>query len=305
VASSAAVERAALIVNPFASAVEEEQLAEVERELRRSYELDVQLTERRDHATELAGEVAAKTVFVYGGDGLLNEVLNGIGVDVAVGALPGGGTNVVARSLRLPLDPVAAADALRHGRPRRISVGSVNGRRFAFAGGIGLDAELIRRVDALGRSRDGRRPGDAAFVWQAAKLLARRRGSYEPALEIEGLGRAAFVLVANSDPYTYAAGLPLHVAPEARFELGLDLVAPRRVTARTIPRLLGYLIRGRGQEEARDIIYGHDLDRLQIRCDRPLPLQVDGEDLGDVEEATFQAERNAVTLLEPPGTLQA
>ena len=299
------MEQAALIVNPFASAVEEEQLAEVERELRRSYELDVRLTERRGHATELAGDVAAKTVFVYGGDGLLNEVLNGIGRDVAVGVLAGGGTNVVARSLGLPLDPVAAAETLRRGRPRRISLGSVNGRRFAFAGGIGFDAELIRRVDSLGRSREGRRPGDLAFAWQAAKLLAGRRGSYEPALEIEGLGRAAFAFVANSDPYTYAAGMPLHVAPEARFELGLDLVAPRSVSGRMIPRLLGYMLRGRGQTEASDLIYAHDLDRLRIRCDRPLPLQVDGEDLGDVEEATFDAERGAATLLEPPGTLPA
>jgi diacylglycerol kinase family enzyme len=299
------VKLAALIVNPFASAVAEERLAEVERELRRSYELHVMLTEQRAHATELARGVEAETVFVYGGDGLLNEVLNGVEADVAVGVVPGGGTNVVARALGLPIDAVAAAAALREGRPRRISLGRVNGRRFAFAGGIGFDAELIRRVDALGRSGDGRRPGDLAFTWQAAKLLASRRGRYDPALEIEGLGRAAFALVANADPYTYAAGRPLHVAPEARFELGLDLVAPKRVRPATIPKLLGYVIRGSGQETAGDIVYAHDLDRLHVRCDTPLPLQVDGEDLGDVVEATFEAERGAASLLEPPGTLRA
>jgi diacylglycerol kinase family enzyme len=299
------VERAALIVNPFASAVDEDQLAEVERELRRWYELDVLLTERRAHATELANGVRTGRVFVYGGDGLLNEVLNGLHRDVAVGVLAGGGTNVVARSLGLPLDPVAAVDAVRRGRPRRISLGRVNGRRFAFAGGVGFDAELVRRIDALGRSRDGRRPGDLAFTWEAAKLLGGRRGSFDAALEIEGMGRAAFALVANSDPYTYAAGRPLHVAPHARFELGLDLVAPKRVRPRMIPALLAYLVRGRGQEESPHLLYAHDLDRLQIRCDRPLPLQVDGEDLGDVEEATFDAERDAATLLEPPGTLPA
>jgi diacylglycerol kinase family enzyme len=293
-----------LIVNPFASAVDEEQLGEVERELRRSYELDVLLTERQGHATEIARAADRETVFVYGGDGLLNEVLNGVGSDVAVGVVPGGGTNVVARSLGLPVDAIAAAETLRHGRPRRISLGRVNGRRFAFAGGIGFDAELIRRVDQRGRSRDGRRPGDLAFTWEAAKLLAARHGRYESALELEGLGRAAFVLVANTDPYSYAGGRPLHVAPHARFELGLDLVAPRRVRPSSIPRLLGYVIRGRGQERAPDLLYAHDLDELHVRCDRPLPLQVDGEDLGDVEEATFEAERGAASLLEPPGTLQ-
>jgi diacylglycerol kinase family enzyme len=118
-------------------------------------------------------------------------------------------------------------------------------------------------------------------------------------LEVEGRGRAAFAFVANTDPYTYVGSRPLHVAPEARFELGLDLVAPRRVGPAGIPRLLVYGFRGQGQERARDVIYGHDLDRIAVRADRAVPLQVDGEDLGDVTEAEFAAERGAVSLLAP------
>jgi diacylglycerol kinase family enzyme len=296
------MQRAALIVNPFASRVTEERLAAVEVELRRGVELEVTLTERRDHATRLAAAVsAADAVFVYGGDGLLNEVLNGLDAGGTVGVVPGGRTNVVARALGLPTDAVEAARQLLHAEPRPISLGRVNGRRFAFAAGVGFDAELVRRVDARGRRDDGRRPGDAAFTWEALKLLAGRRGRYEPALEIEGLGRAAFALVANADPYSYAGGRPLHVAPEAQFELGLDLVAPQRVGAAAIPRLLRYLLRGSGQERAPDVLYGHDLDRIAIRCDRPLALQVDGEDLGDVEAAFFEAERAAVSVLVPAG----
>jgi len=105
------------------------------------------------------------------------------------------------------------------------------------------------------------------------------------------------VLVANTDPYTYAGPVPIHAAPEARFELGLDLVAPARVATRSVPRYLRYLLRGRGQIEAADVLYGHDLDRIEITCDRPLPLQADGEDLGDVTEAVFEAERSALTVL--------
>ena len=105
------------------------------------------------------------------------------------------------------------------------------------------------------------------------------------------------MLVANTDPYTYAGLVPLHVAPQARFELGLDLVAPRRVSPVSLPRLLGYVLLGRGQTRAGDVVYAHDLDRIEIRCDRPLPLQADGEDLGDVTEALFEAERNAVQVL--------
>jgi diacylglycerol kinase family enzyme len=291
------VEHTALIVNPFASKVTEERLAAVEHELRRRGELTVAFTERRGHATELARAVeGADAILVYGGDGLLNEVLNGLDGGIPVGVLPGGRTNVVARALGLPVDPVEAARRLADPRERRISLGRANGRRFAFAAGIGFDAELVRRVDARGRRDDGRRPGDAAFAWEAVKLLAARRGRYEPAIEIDGYGRAAFALVANTHPYSYAASRPLPVAPEARFELGLDLVAPYRVRPSMVPRLLAYAFRGSGQD-ASDVHYGHDLDRIELRSDRPLPLQVDGEDLGDVEEAVFEAERGAISML--------
>ena len=89
----------------------------------------------------------------------------------------------------------------------------------------------------------------------------------------------------------------MHVAPEARFELGLDVVAPTQVGPLALPRLLRYVLTGRGQTEARDVLYGHDLDRIEIVCDRPLPLQADGEDLGDVREAVFEAERDAIAVL--------
>ena len=293
------MKRAMVIVNPFASAVSEERLAAVEHELRRGgVELTVALTESRSHATELSHRLSGvDAVLVYGGDGLLNEVLNGLDANVPVGVLPGGRTNVVARALRLPADPVQAASRLLEARPRRISLGRVNGRRFAFAAGIGFDAELVRRVDERGRRSDGRRPGDLAFTWEAVKLLAAHRGRYDPALEIAGFGPAAFALVANADPYSYAGGRPLRVAPEARFELGLDLVAPKSVDPGSIPRLLAYAFRGRGQERASDILYGHDLDRIEVRCERRLPLQVDGEDLGDIERAVFESERDAVSVL--------
>jgi diacylglycerol kinase family enzyme len=134
---------------------------------------------------------------------------------------------------------------------------------------------------------------------EALKLLVARRGRYEPALEIEGHGRAAFALVANGTPYSYLGSRPLRIAPEARFELGLDLVAPRRVKPASIPRLAAYAIGGRGQTGAADVVVAHDLDRVSIRCDRPLPLQADGEDLGDVTEVEIEVERNAIAVLVP------
>ncbi len=297
------MKRVALVVNPFASGVTDERLAAVERALSVYSEVTALRTEARGHATALAAEACnqADAIVVYSGDGGFNEVLNGMDADVPVGFIPGGGTSVLPRALGLPRDPWQAAHglgiALVAGRSRRISLGRVNGRRFAFNAGIGLDAELVRRVDARGRAAGGRRPGDAYFAWTAVRLLGERRGSFGPALRIRGVGRAAFALVANGDPYTYVGRLPLRVAPQARFERGLDLVAPVRVRPRSLPRLAGYALLGRGQTHARDLLYRHDLDRVEIACDHLMPLQVDGEDLGDVDEATVTCERGAVTVL--------
>lgn len=290
-----------LIVNPFASEVTEARVRAVERELGRAGTLQTLLTERPGHAAELAAAAGGDAVVVYSGDGGFNEVLNGIAGGVPVGFLPGGGTSVLPRALGLPRNATAAArrvaEALEEGRTRTIGLGRVNGRRFAFAAGVGLDAELVRRVDALGRREDGKRPGDVAYLAAAVRLVAEQHGRFEPALEVRGLGRAAFALVANTDPYSYAGRVPVHVAPEARFELGLDLVAPQRVRPAALPRLLQYAFTGRGQAKAADVIYAHDLDRIELECDRPLPLQVDGEDVGDIESAVFEAERGAATVL--------
>ena len=291
-----AVPRALLVVNPFASRVTD---AAVERVAAELGDVDVARTERSGHATELvraaAGEVEA--IYVFSGDGGFNEALNGSDGRTPLGFVPGGGTSVLPRALGLPHDPVAAAHRLAAAQPRRISLGRVNGRRFGFSAGLGLDAELIRRVEALGRTSEGRRAGDLAFARTALGLLRERRFRLEPAIELMGLGRVAFALVANCDPYTYLGRIALHAAPQARFELGIDVVGPRAVRPSTIPRFLAYAVRGRGQERARDVVYGHDLDRLEAVCDRPLPLQADGEDLGDVTEALFEAERDAVAVL--------
>lgn len=298
------MKRAVLIVNPFASGVSPRKERAVEETLAAFARVTKVRTEARGHAIELAREAVrnqADAIVVYAGDGGFNEVLNGLDGDLPVGFIPGGGTSVLPRALGLPRDPTAAARrlgaALRAGRTRRISVGRANGRRFGFTAGVGLDAELVRRIEARGRTPGGRRPGDLAFAWTAARLLAERRGRFAPAVEVVGLGRAAFVLVANADPYTYVGRLPLHVAPHARFELGLDVVAPVEVRPRSLPRLLGYALAGRGQDRALDVLYAHDVDRLELECDRPLPLHVDGEDLGDVRTVRLESERDAVSVL--------
>ena len=286
-----------LIVNPRASKVSDEVVARVVDALHDG--MVVVSTAAPGEATALAREHerSADAIYVLGGDGTYNEVLNGISGTVPVGFLPGGGTSVLPRALGLGRDPVAAARLAAGGVERQIALGRVNGRRFSFNAGVGLDAELVRRVDARGRSADGARPGDAAFVAEAIRLVLSHRGRFPEALEIDGVGRAAFALVANCDPYTYAGRLPVRVAREASFEAGLDLVAPVSVRPAGLLRLLVELRRGAAPRPGLRVL--HDVDRIELRCDRPLPLQVDGEDLGDVERVSFESEPGAVTALVP------
>jgi len=283
-----------LIVNPFASAVDEHRLAAVRAALPSGTE--TLLTTAAGEATEIvrsAGEVDA--IYVFGGDGTFNEVLNGLEKDVPVGFLPGGGTSVFPRALGLPRNPGKAAQRVSEGRTRRIGVGRVNGRRFGFNAGLGFDAELVRKVDEIGRRPDGRRPGDVAFLKAASGALWSRHGRFDEQLEIEGAGRAAFVLVANCTPYTYAGAVGLDLVPGASFDDGLAYVAPVSLRARDLPRLLARGARGSGFKDERTLA-ARDLDRIVVRCDEPLPLQVDGEDTGDVVEAVYEAERAAVTV---------
>jgi diacylglycerol kinase family enzyme len=300
--------RRVLIVNPAASGVTSSLISAVMAELAAAGPVEKVVTERPGHAVELAAAACrdCAAIYVFAGDGGFNEAVNGMRGEVPIGFIPGGATNVLPRALGLPREPVAAARLLaRRERQRTISVGVVafedaSGtavrRRFAFCAGVGLDAELVRAVDARGRS-SGRRPGDLAFVWELTRNVVGRRGRFEPALEVEGHGRAAFAIAANCDPYTYAGPFGVHAAPQARFELGLDVVAPVSLRPAGLGRLAWWVLvhpvhPGRGS-----MVYVHDADRVGLRCDAPMPLQVDGEDLGDVAEVILEAERNALRVL--------
>src|SRR5215210_5305060 len=244
-----------LVVNPQATAVNDDRTERVAAAL--GQHVEVVRTERAGHATELVRDADADAVVVFGGDGAYNEALNGLRPELAVGFVPGGGSSVLPRALGLPRAPVAAAErireSLRLGRTRAISLGRVNGRRFAFAAALGVPAEVVRRVDARGRAQ-GVRPADRIFVTTFARILAERRGRVDDVLDIEGHGRAAFALVANGDPYTYLGRVPIHLAPEARWDDGLDVVAPRAIRPLGIPRLVAATFAGRAAS-TRGVLY--------------------------------------------------
>jgi len=294
------VSRVALIVNPFATSVTAERLAAVEAALRARHNVETRLTKSKGHARALAVEAAgeADAIVVFAGVGTYNEAIDGAAGLVPFGFVPGGGASVLVRALGLPMDAVEAAeriaDALAAGRRVTVDLGRINGRRFCFSAGVGLDAEVVRRVDERGRTDEGKRPGDLAFATELLGLLAHRRLRLEPQLEIAGHGRAAFVLASCGRPYTYAGPMPLRLARDAGG--GLSFAAPERVTPGSLPRLVYGLARG-SLGVTTGVLSGQRLDAFHVRCDRPLPLQLDGEDLGDVAEAAFEAEPGALTAL--------
>ena len=242
---------------------------------------------------------------ILAGDGTANEAINGAGDRLAYGFLPAGGTSVLPRALGLPRDLPGSARAiglaLRDGRTRRIALGSLNGRRFAFSAGVGFDAEVVRRVDAAGRER-GRRPGDAYFGLQVARTLAGGRYA-QPVLTVESADqpplRGASVLTANTHPWSYVGALPLRLAPGARFEGGLEVAVPRDLRLRRVPQLVDLLLRTGAHATGGHplVAYLHDQAVVRVICDEPLPAQVDGDDMGNVLEARFEAIPDALSVL--------
>ena len=278
-----------LIVNPLASGVTEEPSRSGQAALRPRSTATTHTEKRARLARARESEVDA--IYVFGGDGTFNEVLNGVSRDVPLGFVPGGGTSVLPRALGLPRDPVAAA----RGSPRAVPAASGSAARTGGASGSTRASGSTPSScgpDRLGRSGDGRRPGDTAFArarsgWsrRARPLRAGARG---------GRGRSRRVRARRELR-------PLHVPRSPRARRGSrgalrQRTRPRRAarsSARAPPlRLAGW----RGARPWRVLVV-HDADRLVIRCDEPMPLQVDGEDLGDVETVVLEAERNAVTVL--------
>ena len=187
-----------------------------------------------------------------------------------LGFVPGGGTSVLPRALGLPRDPLAAARPIAAGRTRRISLGRANGRRFGFAAGVGLDAELIRRMDARGRDENGKRPGDLTFAWTALRHAGGAPGPLRPGARGRRPRTAAFALVANCDPYTYVGKLPLRRLAAREFDGGLDLRRSPAAAGASLPGAVRYLLTGRTGLPLAPL---HDADRIEVRCDAPMPLQ--------------------------------
>jgi diacylglycerol kinase family enzyme len=302
--------RLLIIVNPYASTVSDRLRHLVVYALQARYEVDAVDTEARGHATVICREAALEgydVVVAFGGDGTVNEAANGLaGSNTPLTCLPGGSANVFGKLLGIPGEIVDATEHLLgladDWRPRRVDLGVVNGRLFTFAAGLGIDASVVQVVDARPKLKS--RFGPWWFTWAALSTFPRRYLVHPPrmSVEIDGTRRdGVSAIVQNADPFTYFNQRPIHVAEGASLDSGtLAGVVLDRAKARDMPTITWRALSQRARVLRHRHVSGfQDVDELVVRSadKRPLPLQVDGDFLGEVEEARFGIRPRALSVV--------
>ncbi len=300
-----------LLVNTSASFVTPRSRVVIGKALAADHEVTVAETSRRGHATRLAqGATAAgvDVVVVLGGDGTLNVAANGLaGTGCALAPLPGGSTNVFARTIGLPNDPIEATgvllDALARGSIRRVGLGSVNGRYFLFHTGVGFDAAVVEQVER--RSGLKRYAGHPLFVYAGFDTWIRHYDRSRPRFAVQHadgtvVDDAYLTIVLNTNPYTYLGNRPLDLAPEATLDRGLASITLRTMAFARFLRIIGSALgNGRALRRSRWVDHRTDLAALTVRAYGPVPYQVDGDHLGDADVLEFRHEPDVLDLVLP------
>lgn len=304
--------RALLVVNPTATAATARAKDVLAHALASETKLDVVHTTARGHAVELARQAAVDgldLVVALGGDGTVNEVVNGLlaqgpGAGVpALAVVPGGSTNVFARALGLPQSPIEATgnllEALAADRRRPIGLSLADDRWFTFCAGLGLDAAVVRRTDR--RRARGRRPSPSMFVTEALLEFFTDASRRNPPLTLTRAGaepeQLGLALVCNTDPWTFLGARPVRPCPQASFDTGLDVFGLRRLGTVTTLRYLRQILSPQPRLRGRSLLSLHDLDGCTVSAATPLPFQLDGDDLGERTEVTFRSVPRALDVV--------
>ena len=300
------------MVNSFASSVTARNTVVVHRRLSRSHDVDVVETNRRGHATRFAQDAARRGVDVvvaFGGDGTLNEVVNGIaGSSTALAVLPGGSTNVFARTIGLPNDPQRAVDRLCAGLDggdiRPIGLGQVNDRYFCFHTGIGFDAAVVEAVER--RASLKRWLGHPLFISAAITTwwsgYDRTHPHFRLATDDDRIvDDGYFTVVLNTNPYTFLGNRALDLSPAATFDRPLVALTFRTLDLAAIVHGATSALRGRSVSNDDTLVEWTDVQALTISDDRPFPYQVDGDFLGETGRLEFEHVPDAVRLVFPAG----
>jgi diacylglycerol kinase family enzyme len=300
--------RLALIANPHASRFSGRQRDRVVAAIRARHKLELLQTSHPGQATELAARDGAEVVAVLGGDGTVNEVVNGLREGAASLALLGGGrVNVVARGLGLPADPDRATahmlDLLAAGARRRLTLGVAGERCFVLNADLGLGGVIVREVER--RQRAKQLYGDRAYVAAGLKALLVGYDRDHPHLTVHlpdghPPRRGFFTLVGNGDPFTYLGRRPFRPTPQAAWDGGLDLLVGETMAARSLARAVTGMLSPHPRAGYPGLPVLHDLDGFSLSADIPLPFQLDGEYVGDRTSVTFGCLRSALAVVAPP-----
>jgi len=308
--------RLLLIVNETATAVTARRRVLVQRVLGADHKLEVEETSRRGHATRIARGAAldgVEVVVVLGGDGTLSEAADGLaGTATALAPLPGGSTNVFARSIGVAYDPVQAAErlvvSLAQARFQRIGLGVADGRRFLFHAGLGFDAAVIGQVER--RSFLKRYGTHALFVATTIDTWLRHYDHRRPRFRVElgggeVVGDSAFAIVSNQRPWAYLGRRPLMIAPEAGLDVPLTLTLFRSISLSVLlPGAAAALQDGQRLMRHPKIAQRTDVQSLTVTGYGPFPWQIDGDYLGDTEHLSISWMPDALTIVMPnPGVL--
>jgi diacylglycerol kinase family enzyme len=293
-----------LLVNSSASSVTPRGKVVIQKALSADHDVTVAETNRRNHAARLAQGAARDgydVVVALGGDGTLNEAANGLaGTDTALAALPGGSTNVFARTIGLPNDPIEATGVLLDGlaadKTEEVGLGRVNGRYFLFHVGIGFDAAVVEQVER--RAQLKRWAGHPLFVFSAFTTWFRHYERSEPRFRVGGTP-SYFSIVLNTNPYTYLGNRPLDLVPEATLDRGLAVVSFRALGFVPLVHAVGAALAGSDIRRQRSLEVRSDVARLVVEGDRPFPYQVDGDFLGELDRLELTHEPAALRLVLP------
>ncbi|MEY9994146.1 diacylglycerol kinase family enzyme [Streptomyces sp. V4I8] len=320
--------RALLVVNPAATTTSARTRDVLIHALASEMKLEAVTTEYRGHARDLGRQAAdsddVDLVVALGGDGTVNEVVNGLlhnGPDPdrlpRLAVVPGGSTNVFARALGLPNDAVEATgvllDALREGRERTVGMGiaagtpgtedeAVPGRWFTFCAGLGFDAGVIGRVEQQ-RER-GKKSTPALYLRQVIRQFLQEPNRRHGTITLERPGEdpvtdLVLSIVCNTAPWTYLLNRPVYAAPKASFDTGLDVLGLSRMSTVAVARYATQLLTSSPERGAhgKHAVTLHDLDQFTLHSKVPLPLQMDGDHLGLRTSVTFTGVRRALRVI--------
>ena len=301
--------RLVLVANRNAQTVNRYRREVISTALRSQFRVDEVDTKRRGHATEVARravEEGADVVAAFGGDGTVNEVVNGLASStVPLALLPGGMANVFARSVGIPQDPVEATGFLLERAddpPRLVPLAKMQDRYFVANAGVGLDAVVVREVES--RPRKKKAAGDWFFAWTAVRVVATRPRWRPPKLRVQwgdGLTESrenlALVVFQNTSAYTYLRGRAMNVCPEATVDGGVDGLALDTARLSTIIRVALSTFRSSRHLKNRHVLYLHDQRSIRVSSDVPLPVHVDGEYIGERQDVLVESVPDALSVI--------